>query len=186
MIISADRRRKNLGEIYKPTVPRRNQNVEHRKEAGGFTKCKNKCDVCAHSCDIRLFKSVWDQRRWQIRKTLTCKTKNVVYMIRCKIHSDACYIGSTTNLKLRWANHKSDCKLKKVTKCSVADHVSRMVHPNDATFSFLEIFAIDAVEHECDLHQREIWWQCNIGTFFKGLNIRKDFQSMLRKNRVQY
>ena len=83
-------------------------------------------------------------------------------------------VGSTKNLKLRWANHKLDVKLKRVNKCSVAHHVHAMDHSNDITFSYLQIFAIEAVSDETCLLRRETWWQCNLGTIFKGLNVRKD------------
>ena len=106
----------------------------------------------------------------------------MVYLIRCKFHKNACYVGSTKNLKLRWANHKSDAKLKRVNKCSVAHYVHAMDHPNDITFSYLQIFAIEAVSDEIYLVRRETWWQCNLGTIFKGLNVTKDIQSMMKSN----
>ena len=96
----------------------------------------------------------WDQRKWKIWGHLTCSTPNVVYLIRCKLHKNACYVGSTKNFKLRWANHKSDVKLKRVNKCSVAHHVHVMDHPNDITFSCLQIFAIEAVSDETCLLSR--------------------------------
>ena len=68
-----------------------------------------------------------------------------VCLIRGKLHKNACYAGSTKIIILRWANHKSDAKLKRVNKCSVAHHVHAMDHPNDITFSYLQIFAIKAV-----------------------------------------
>ncbi|WP_419581859.1 GIY-YIG nuclease family protein, partial [Thiolapillus sp.] len=38
----------------------------------------------------------------------------------CTVHNDW-YVGSTTDLRARWRNHKSDAKLRKATKCGVAD-----------------------------------------------------------------
>ena len=124
----------------------------------------------------------WDQRKWKIWGHLTCSTPNVVYLIRCKLHKNACYVGSTKNLKLRWAKHKSDAKLKRVNKCSVAHHVNAIDHPNDTTFSYLQIFAIEVVSDEIYLVRRETWWQCNLGTIFKGLNVTKDIQPMMKSN----
>ena len=72
-------------------------------------------------------------------------------------------------------------------KCSVAKHVNAIPHPNDPQALFLQIFAIESVDHEDKLLSRETWWQCNLGTIFEGLNIRKDLQSMLKfKNRIQF
>ena len=177
MIIPADRRRKNIGEIYKPTVPKRF--VEHgpAPKQGFFPCSRKRCDTCDHSTEITEFLSPWDGRKWKVRGHLTCSTPNVVYVVRCKIHHEAYYIGSAKNLKLRWANHKSDAKLKKINKCMVAYHVHAKDHPDDPTFGFLEIFALEHVENEKDLLMRETWYQCNVGTIFNGLNVRKDIHA---------
>eukprot|EP00745_Piridium_sociabile_P028914 TRINITY_DN46767_c1_g1_i5.p1 TRINITY_DN46767_c1_g1~~TRINITY_DN46767_c1_g1_i5.p1 ORF type:complete len:381 (-),score=50.73 TRINITY_DN46767_c1_g1_i5:160-1302(-) len=174
MIISADRRLQNIGEIYKPTVPKRLVEYGPNKKQGFFPCSSKRCDTCSHSTEINEFTSAWDQRKWKIRGHLSCSTPNVVYVIRCKIHNDAYYVGSTKNLKLRWANHKSDTNLKKTTKCTVAQHVHAKDHPNDSKLSFLQIFAVETVTHEKDLLKKETWWQCNLGAIFNGLNLRKD------------
>ena len=183
-IIAADRRRKNLGEIYKPTIPRRF--VEHGpRTQPGFQTCAKRCDTCAHATNIDQFTSPWDHRLWKIRKTLSCTTPNTIYVIRCKIHPHAWYIGSTRNLKHRWAGHKSDINLKKNNKCQVAYHMNAMDHPSKDRHLDLEIFPIDTVRQEQHLGKRELWWMTNVGTLFCGLNVRMDFNTML-KNRIQY
>ena len=111
----------------------------------------------------------------------------MIYLLRCKSHHTAVYIGSAKNLKARWANHKSDTNLKKTKKCQVAHHVCASPHHGGTDLACLEIFAIDAVNDEKQLGPREMWWQCNVGTLFVGLNSRKDFQSMLLyKNRILF
>ena len=185
-IISADRRRKNIGEIYKPTVPQRL--VEHGPKTNpGFWRCTAKrCDTCAHSLDIQQFTSPWDGRTWKIRKTLTCTTKCVIYVIRCTIHRDAWYVGSSTNLKFRWAGHKSDVKLGKTQKCQVAQHMNSAKHPQTSDLhQFLEVFAVDTVKDEKQLGARETWWIANIGTIFRGLNVRMDLPTT-QKSRIQF
>jgi hypothetical protein len=195
-VIAADRRRKNLAEHYKPTVPRRF--VQHGpKQDPGFHPCSAKrCDTCAHSLKINECVSPWDGRRWQIRKNLTCTSLNVIYIIRCKIHHEAVYVGSTKNLKLRWANHKSDVLLKKTQKCAVSQHMNARTHDlplrqgeplPSHLHEYLEIFAVDQVQEEASLLRKETWWQCNFGSLFVGLNARKDLNSMLRyNNRILY
>ena len=189
-LISANRKRKNLREIYKPTVPR--LDLEHGpRRKPGFTTCRGVCDTCKHSKDTTFVKSSWDQRKWYIRDQITCTTKNVIYLIRCKLHPEEVYIGSAIDLKDRWRCHKSDCKLKKVKKCSMARHVNATPHPEitrNGGAPFLEIVPIEAVSDESRLLSRESWWMCNFGSIFdKGLNHRKDFESMNRfKNRIQY
>ena len=45
----------------------------------------------------------------------------------------------------RWINHKSDAKLKKATKCGLADHVTKFTHPE---LGFLTIVAVEAVKEK--------------------------------------
>ena len=185
-IISSNRRRKNLRDIYKPTVPR-SRPATNVPTVPGFFTCNSRCDTCFHSRDTTFIQSPWDGKKWYIRQNITCTTKNVIYVLCCKIHPKAMYIGSSINLKKRWAGHKSDCKLGQTKKCAVAKHIKADVHPVDAQFKFLEIIAIESVEDEKQLLARETWWQCHLGTIFEGINIRKDFQSMVKyNNRVQF
>lgn len=183
-IIAADRRRRNLGEIYKPTVPRL-QSRDVQPEKKGFFPCNKKCDTCKHSEQVTEFRCPWDGRCWQVRDHITCDTKNVIYVLKCCVHPDVWYVGSTTNLKRRWGNHKSDIKLKKLTKCRMAHHVHNVEHPDDLTFSFLKIFPVERVHQEARLLEREIFWQANLGTLISGLNERQDWKAAL-KYRVQY
>lgn len=158
-----------------------------KPRAGYFPCSAKRCDTCTHSCEIDSFISPWDQRKWNIRKRLTCTSPRVIYLLRCKIHPEAWYVGSALNLKTRWANHKSDVKLKKNHKCRVAMHMNNEPHPPGDLHTYMEIFAIDAAHSEATLGTQETWWMCNIGTIFVGLNSRKDLNSILRfNNRIQY
>ena len=182
-IVAASRKRKNLGQLYKPTVPRRF--VQHGpEEKPGFFPC-TKCDTCRHSKLTTTFTSPWDKRRWHIRKHHTCKTPNVVYTLTCSVHPDFWYVGSTTNLRLRWANHKSDTKLKKIKKCMMAYHVNSSDHPHDPNFGFLNITPIEQVADKEKLLSRETYWAANLGTLMTGLNRRKDLNTALNQ-RIHY
>ena len=90
------------------------------------------------------------------------------------------YVGSTTDLKTRWRNQKSDAKLKKATKCGVADHVTKFKHLEDPQLGFLTVVAVEAVKEKKDLTVRENYWMCNLGTIFKGMNTRKDLNTVLK------
>ena len=76
---------------------------------------------------------------------------------------------------------------RKEKKCRLTQHVLRLQHPADVDMNFLEIYAVEAVEREEDLLRREIFWQANFGTMFKGsgLNFRKDLNTVL-KRRVEF
>ena len=84
----------------------------------------------------------------------------------CEEHNEW-YVGSTTDLKARWRKHKPDAKLKKATKCGVADHETNFKHPEDPPIGFLTIVAVEAVKEKKDFMVRENYWICNLGTIFK-------------------
>ena len=183
-IIGTDRRRKNIGEIYKPTVPRRHV-VHGSREEDGFFWCEKKCDICKHAKPMKEFASQWDGRKWKIRGHLSCSTRNVIYVMMCKLHPGFMYVGTTTNLKLRWANHKSDANHKKSSKCKLSHHVTHEHHPDDKQLTFLQLFAVEPVENPKRLLERELYWQANLGTLAMGWNERKDFNYVL-KNIIQF
>ena len=180
-LISADKRRRNIGEIYKPTIPNIKKYENTNKENGFFT-CQKKCDMCKHSRNRTVIQSNWDHRKWRISHHILCTTKNLVYIIECKIHSDFMYVGSTIDIKKRWANHKSDSKNKKANKCYVSKHFSELNHPDT---SCLCITPIEVVNNINNLPRRELFWQANLGTFYTGGNERKDIPKILR-NRIQF
>ena len=110
-IISADRKRKNLSQMYKPTVPQRY--VQHGpKNRPGFFPCKERCDTCRHSKETTVLVSPWDDSHWTIKQHITCSSPNTVYVVMCEVHNEW-FVGSTTDLRARWRHHKSDAKLKK-------------------------------------------------------------------------
>ena len=149
------------------------------QEQTGFFPCKERCDTCRHSKETAVLVSPWDGRHWTIKQHITCSSPNTVYVIMCEVHNEW-YVGSTTDLKAHWRNHKSDTKLKKVTKCGVADHVKKFKHPEDPQLGFLTIMAVEAVKEKKDLIVWENYWMCNLGTIFKGMNTRKDFNIVLK------
>ena len=183
-IIGADRRGKNIGELCKPTTPRRFPKHGPANKKGFFT-CKKHCDTCRHSGDRVQFSSRWDNRKWYIRDYITCTTPNVIYILECKLHPDFMYVGSTMNFKSRWANHKSDAKNGKAKKCWSAKHVCEQHHPKDDNMSFFIITPIEIVKNITRMADRELYWQANLGTIFTGGNSRRDIQTV-RKNRIQF
>lgn len=181
MIISADRKRQNLGEIYKPTIPKR-WPVHGPAHEPGFFVCGRKCDTCAHSESTKEFRSPWDGRRWHIKQHITCTTPNTIYIITCKIHSDFWYVGSTENIKKRWRGHKSDINLGYTHKCATASHFHSPAHPRETSLPFVHIFAVESTSKN-KLGERELFWQCNVGSLFQGSNKRKDLPT---QNRIQF
>ena len=62
IVISPDRRRRNLGELYKPTIPARFVHNGPTNKQGYFPCSSKRCDTCDQSVEITDFSSEWDQR----------------------------------------------------------------------------------------------------------------------------
>ncbi len=96
------------------------------------------------------FRSTATGRSYNICKSLTCTSQNVVFLA----HSVACDlqgIGSTANFKSRLANYKSHIKHKKRT-CSIANH---LIDSHGDDHSALKVMLID--QHHENVRQRRIF-----------------------------
>ena len=62
----------------------------------------------------------------------------------------------------------------------MADHVTKCKHPEDPQLGFLTIVAVEVVKEKKDLIVRENYWMCNLVTIFKGMNTRKDLNTVLK------
>ena len=92
--IPSNRRLGNIGEILKPTIPKRFPQHGPPQDIG-FVKC-TRCDLCKHIPEnTKSFQSPWDGRKWYIRKHITCLSENFIYLIICTLHENCWYIGST-------------------------------------------------------------------------------------------
>ena len=73
------------------------------------------------------FKSLSTGRTYQINQNLSCSSKNVVYLDSCK-KCNLQYVGSiSTELKVRFRNHKSSMRTNKKT-CELAVHFNCTKH----------------------------------------------------------
>ena len=179
-LIGADKRNKNIGEMYKPTIPKRF--VEHGpREEDGFFTCK-KCDLCKHSGNRKIFTGRFDKRRWKIKGHISCHHPQVIYIVECKRHRDFLYVGQSENIKRRWANHKSHANHQQSKLCTVAKHFEDFEH-NGISSDNLIITPIEIVNDKDNLLDREFFWQANLGTIFGGANQRVDLHAV-RKSRL--
>ena len=51
-----------------------------------------------------------DGHTYRLLKRTTCTTRHVIYHILCPCAHPKDYVGSTQDFKVRWSNHKSDCR----------------------------------------------------------------------------
>ena len=136
---------------------------------------------------MNCFTSTSTNRTYPITQILSCKSKNVIYLVTCK-KCKVQYVGSTSDeFQIRFRNHKSSMITKKRT-CEVAIHFNKELHAL-ADFEFL------IIEQLCNLSfnnnslddrllTREAFWCAQLCTLKPhGLNKRCEFNS---KNRIRY
>ena len=105
----------------------------HKKKIGIF-KCNDiRCKLCAlymQPCKSFLTSNGTE---WQIKNSITCESKNVIYYLKCIACKGATtYTGKTNNLRKRMNNHISSCRLgtstdrfdNHVFKCRNTHHVN--------------------------------------------------------------
>ena len=124
--------------------------------------------------------------KYPIKQNIRCNSQNVVYLVTC-IKCSRQYIGSTsTELKVRFRNHKSTMINNKRT-CEVATHFNKTPH-DLSDFKFIGIEQIvndsDSNTIEKRLLTREAYWSAQLCTLKPyGLNKRCEFRS---KNRLNF
>ena len=171
-IIAGFRRQKNVGEIIAPTHPVRVavENVE-----GGCFPCEAPKSCNLHqSGALQQTNSVisrYDGQKHQIRKRITCSSKNVVYYILCSCNNPTDYVGSTYDMKRRWSKHKSDIRLENWTVCGLTSHFEHFQRGDmEVAISKLEVTLLDCGEDVKRLKKTEDQWICNLGHSFLGPN----------------
>ena len=137
---------------------------------------------------VNCIKSRYDGVVHKIYKHLDCTTPNLVYHIKCVCAvggQPSCYVGSTTDMKARWSQHKSDIRHGHWTACGLTKHFGQH-HRNDmeASIAKLEVTLLDCCEDEKDLKRKEDRWMCDLGTLFigGGLNTRNEVVNNSRRN----
>eukprot|EP00745_Piridium_sociabile_P022980 TRINITY_DN35811_c0_g1_i6.p3 TRINITY_DN35811_c0_g1~~TRINITY_DN35811_c0_g1_i6.p3 ORF type:complete len:150 (-),score=25.99 TRINITY_DN35811_c0_g1_i6:452-901(-) len=68
-----------------------------QSDVTGSHKCKNQCVICReHLVECQTFQSNQTGEVFSLRKSMSCNTTNIVYMLFCaKCHTGAQYVGET-------------------------------------------------------------------------------------------
>ena len=116
---------------------------------------------------------------------VTCQSPNIINLIicNCGYHSDyAWYVGSTTDMQLRWKNHGSDFLLKKEKNVGFHSTLGNLIlwSRRPPLSPFISFIFLESVMKETWLFEREQWWQSNLWTIFYGLNEKILEQSLCR------
>ena len=173
------------------------QSPDLRASEGNNIGCI-KCDSCT-LCDNFLLEgetvtSPRTNQTFKIKTKLTCKTKNVIYIIFDKICKTVFYIGYTCDcMQVRWRNHKSHIK-KCIKSCELSKHFAehcssthKFNTTDQAIFTeelskHLGVMIIESVESipgidmKPIMEARETYWQGALKAtkLFGGINVRKN------------
>jgi len=109
-------------------------------------KCKKTCHLINQSTKLTNSKN---ERSVDITSGGCCKTKNIIYAARCKIH-DLIYIGHTwEELSQRFSKHRYDAK-KRPDNNELAKHIAKYYHDfdKDVDVTILKLNVKTAPERE--------------------------------------
>ncbi|KAL8586983.1 hypothetical protein ACOMHN_062394 [Nucella lapillus] len=140
-------------EIQPPVTPKKDFDGSHNTAKSESRKSDS--SHCLKRLKQKRLTDIWRVLKKRQRRSLS-SSKQLHKTARIdRHHPDFLYIGSSVNLRHRWSNHKSDCKLRKGHKCHVAQHFLDKQHPVDPQFTCLRIFAIEAVHKKENLVSRD-------------------------------
>ena len=129
---------------------------------GTHNCASNRCDVCNYLIVGDSFSSHVTSTSYTINHSLDCNSRNVVYLISCKVCGFQ-YVGSTTTkFRLRFNNHKS--RLRAHSKMSAANKESddlvyrHFYGPGHHGLQDVSIQLIDKVNAREDLLAKEGQW----------------------------
>ena len=121
LMFPAYRRTKNLKDILAPSKFCGDRGVDQAEsETRGCFKCSFRCDLCKNFLiQDSKFKSFSTGRTYRINQSLSCSSKNVVYLASCN-KCNLQYVGSTsTEFKVRFPiTSRHAHKQKNVLACS--------------------------------------------------------------------
>lgn len=105
-----------------------------------ITRCDEpRCGTCEHiftgdSIQLR------NGQRWEIRTTMNCKARNVIYILSCE-NCDSFYIGQTENLRKRVTLHKQQIRHEEYRHLTVSKHLASC---SDGHFKIMPIYQCQA------------------------------------------
>ena len=193
-ITTACKRMKNLKEIMVRADPYQIR-PKTQVQNPGYVKCKRTCDSCKNFVDpVSHIQCRATGKIFQIRKSITCNTSNVIYLAYCTKCSMQ-GIGSTTQWKPRLRNYKSHIK-KKVYSCEIAKHfIDTCPGPDpDHASKYLRFILLDVLDNVNNLSSDEIekmllikekFWIGSLCCIHKGLNTYHDWRRDTRTQKFK-
>ena len=143
----------------------------------GARQCMNtRCGSCKHLNNTNSFQNKHSRKQFPINESLSCKSKNLIYLISCK-KCQLQYVGETQNtLRERLTGHLSDIRRK--TDKPISLHFNSINHSiNDLIITPIEKLKDNATDQEQERKQRlirEDFWIDKLNTLTpNGLNSHK-------------
>ena len=147
-------------KVPKPTISRAKRTIP------GMKRCLN-CGVCPFINEGKTVKSTSNNMKVDINTSVSCTSRNVVYLIGCKKCTQQ-YIGETERtVKERFLEHKGYVT-SKVTNKATGEHFNQKGH----SFSDMTVTVIEKIFNQNPQYrkQREKMWINRFNTKYKGLN----------------
>ena len=186
-ICTVYKRLKNLKELMVRADPYKQRSASVQNP--GLVSC-GRCDSCKNFVDsVDSFKCSATGKVFQITKSLSCNTDNVVYLCYCT-NCKKQGVGSTIGWKPRLRNYKSHIK-KGIKSCHIAKHFIECCNDEVNPVKFMRFILIDCVDNSENLSDKEIeelllqkekFWIGSVCAIHQGLNSYHDWR---RKKRVQ-
>ena len=168
--VVGERNSKSLRDILMPSVLL----ITLDTALPGSYKCDKKCIFCReHFVEQTTFTSDVTKETFEIRHHLTCLTENFIYLLFCCKCKGKQYVGESKNtMRMRFAGHRSDIKLKH-KKTGKIPHI--IEHFNSPGHSLQDMRALP-IEQVCRndtkfRKSRERFWYSKLRTVHpNGLN----------------
>ena len=170
------RQPRNIGSLLiktksKPPVNQNMNTAQFKNHPCENKKCKT-CPFMTHTNKIQS-----NTFSTPLKHEIDCSTKNVIYLISCKICSKK-YVGqTTTTLRARFNNHRySVLKPKEGRITPVGQHFNSAGHHGVADIILQGLEVVDPPTKE-SLNERESFWLWNLGSHnsLSGLNVEEPF-----------
>ena len=107
-------------------------------------KGSRRCDICKNFLVVSTeFTCHATKRKYKTRGTLTCNTKNIIYLITCQRCIKQC-IGYATGFREWFGIYKSDINTGKI-RCALASHLLNVCKSAICKMEYLEVQIIEHV-----------------------------------------
>ena len=176
------KRNKNLKELISPSLfPK-----TIKKNNCSFGKCSRRCDICKNFLVVSTdYTCHATKHKYKTRGTLTCNTKNIIYLITCQRCIRQC-IGYAAGFRERFGIYKSDVNIGK-RRCGVANHLINVCKSAICKMEYLQVQLIEhAVAREGEDIDKIFWesvkyCQVQLFTLTYGLSSNSECYAIIRR-----